>query len=234
MWHNTQSVQTNGFVFVIELQNVTQIYEGSEKPSLSNVNLKIEKGEFCLLTGPSGAGKSTLLRLLFLALKPTQGEVILHDHTLSRLNPAEIPFLRREIGVVFQDFKLLPHLTVYENTALTLEVRGLTPDVIDRKVKDLLIRVGLGHRLNYRCEQLSGGEQQRVAIARALIGDPFILLCDEPTGNLDPERSNDIMELLLQANARGSTVIVATHDPTLINNYQRRVLRLNEGELVSN
>ena len=218
---------------MIELQNVTKIYEGSDQPALSNVSVRIEKGEFCLLTGPSGAGKSTLLRLLFCAHKPSEGEVILHDQMLSQLGHNEIPLLRREIGVVFQDFKLLPHLTVYENTALTLEVRGLPPADIDRKVKDLLIQVGLGHRLNYRCEQLSGGEQQRVAIARALIGDPFILLCDEPTGNLDPERSKDIMELLLSANARGSTVIVATHDPVLINNYQRRVLRLDDGVLTS-
>ena len=218
---------------MIELQNVTKVYDGSEQPALADVSLHIEKGEFCLLTGPSGAGKSTLLRLLFCALKPSQGEVILHDQALSQLKRDDIPLLRREIGVVFQDFKLLPHLTVYENTALTLEVRG-TPQVeIDRKVKELLIQVGLGHRLNHRCEQLSGGEQQRVAIARALIGDPFILLCDEPTGNLDPERSKDIMELLLSANARGSTVIVATHDPTLINNYQRRILRLDEGVLTS-
>lgn len=218
---------------MIELQNVTKIYDGSEQPALSDVSLRIDKGEFCLLTGPSGAGKSTLLRLLFCALQPSEGEVILHDQVLSQLKRNDIPLLRREIGVVFQDFKLLPHLTVYENTALTLEVRGTPPAEIDRKVKDLLIQVGLGHRLNYRCEQLSGGEQQRVAIARALIGDPFILLCDEPTGNLDPERSKDIMELLLSANARGSTVVVATHDPALINNYQRRILRLDDGVLTS-
>jgi len=218
---------------VIELQNVTKQYEGTDKPALANINLRIDKGEFCLLTGPSGAGKSTLLRLLFLALKPSAGEVILHDQALSLTQPSQIPLLRREIGVVFQDFKLLPHLSVYENTALTLEVRGTPESEIDQKVKDLLIQVGLGHRLKYRCEQLSGGEQQRVAIARALVGDPYILLCDEPTGNLDPERSKDIMELLLGANARGSTVIVATHDPALINNYQRRIIRLDDGQLVS-
>jgi len=218
---------------VIELQNVSKTYEGSTTPALANVNLLVEKGEFCLLTGPSGAGKSTLLRLLFLADSPTSGEVILHEKKLSSMKRKEVPFLRREIGVVFQDFKLLPHLTVYENTALTLDVRGLSDDQLDRKVKDILIQVGLGHRLHYRCEQLSGGEQQRVAIARALIGDPFILLCDEPTGNLDPERSKEIMELLLQANARGSTVIVATHDPILIENYQRRILKLKEGSLIA-
>ena len=218
---------------MIELQNVSKVYDGSTSPALNNVNLRIEKGEFCLLTGPSGAGKSTLLRLLFLADAPSSGEVILHDQALSGMKRRAVAFLRREIGVVFQDFKLLPHLTVYENTALTLEVRGIPEDEIDRKVKEILIQVGLGHRLHYRCEQLSGGEQQRVAIARALIGDPFILLCDEPTGNLDPERSKEIMELLLQANARGSTVIVATHDPILIENYQRRILRLQEGALVA-
>jgi len=218
---------------VIELQNVTKIYAGSPKPALQGINLRVEKGDFCLLTGPSGAGKSTLLRLLFLADSPSEGEVILHDQMLSLMKRKEIPLLRREIGVVFQDFKLLPHLTVYQNTALTLEVRGATEVEIDRKVKDILIQVGLGHRLHYRCEQLSGGEQQRVAIARALIGDPFILLCDEPTGNLDPERSKEIMELLLQANARGSTVIVATHDPILIENYQRRILRLDDGTLIA-
>ena len=218
---------------MIELQNVTKTYAGSPKPALHNISLRVEKGDFCLLTGPSGAGKSTLLRLLFLADSPSEGEVILHDQVLSSMRRKEIPFLRREIGVVFQDFKLLPHLTVYQNTALTLEVRGTPEYEIDRKVKDILIQVGLGHRLNYRCEQLSGGEQQRVAIARALIGDPFILLCDEPTGNLDPERSKEIMELLLKANARGSTVIVATHDPILIENYQRRILRLDDGALIA-
>jgi cell division transport system ATP-binding protein len=217
---------------MIQLFHVTKEYPG-EPPALSDVTLHVTKGEFVFLTGPSGAGKSTLLRLIFCAEAPTSGQLLLFGRNVARVSPGEIPWVRRHIGVVFQDFKLLPERTIGENVALPLEVRSLPRREIRRKVQGLLRSVGLEHRAEKFPPSLSGGEQQRVAVARALAADPAVLLADEPTGNLDADRTLEVMELLAAANARGTTVIIATHDRSLLQRYTRRVVALERGRLVS-
>ena len=217
---------------MIQLFHVTKEYPG-EPPALSDVTLDVEKGEFVFLTGPSGAGKSTLLKLIFCAEAPTSGQILLFGKNVARVGPAEIPWVRRSIGVVFQDFKLLPDRTVAENVALPLEVRALPDREVRRRARALLRSVGLEHRADKFPPSLSGGEQQRVAVARALAGDPAVLLADEPTGNLDAERTLEVMELLASANARGTTVLIATHDRSLLERYKRRVVQLERGRLVS-
>jgi cell division transport system ATP-binding protein len=217
---------------MIQLFHVSKEYPG-EPPALSDVSLDVEKGEFVFLTGPSGAGKSTLLKLVFCAEAPTAGQILLLGKNVARVAKAEVPWVRRHIGVVFQDFKLLPDRTIGENVALPLEVRGLGEREIGKRVRGLLRSVGLEHRAGKFPPSLSGGEQQRVAVARALAGDPALLLADEPTGNLDPERTLEVMELLTAANARGTTVLIATHDRSLLERYKRRVVVLERGRLVS-
>jgi cell division transport system ATP-binding protein len=217
---------------VIQLFHVTKEYPG-DGPALQDVTLEIDKGEFVFLTGPSGAGKSTLLKLIFCDEPATSGQLLLFGKNVAKIRPAAIPFVRRNIGVVFQDFKLLAQRTVAENVALPLEVRALADKEIRRRVKMLLRSVGLEHRADKFPPSLSGGEQQRVAVARALAADPTLLLADEPTGNLDPERTLEVMELLSGANARGTTVVVATHDRSLLERYKRRVVALDRGRLVS-
>ncbi len=193
----------------------------------------MEKGEFVFLTGPSGAGKSTLLKLIFCDEPATSGQLLLFGKNVAKIGSRAIPYVRRNIGVVFQDFKLLPQRTVAENVALPLEVRGIPDREIRKKVRVLLRSVGLEHRGDKFPPSLSGGEQQRVAVVRALAGDPTLLLADEPTGNLDPERTLEVMDLLYGANARGTTVVVATHDRSLLERYKKRVVLLERGRLVS-
>jgi cell division transport system ATP-binding protein len=217
---------------VIQLFHVTKEYPG-DGAALQDVTLTIEKGEFVFLTGASGAGKSTLLRLIFCEEPATSGQLLLFGKNVAKIRPAAVPFVRRNIGVVFQDFKLLGRRTVAENVALPLEVRGLPDREIRRRVKGLLRSVGLEHRADKFPPSLSGGEQQRVAVARALAADPALLLADEPTGNLDPERTLEVMDLLSGANARGTTVVVATHDRSLLDRYKRRVIVLERGRLLS-
>jgi len=197
------------------------------------VTLEVVKGEFVFLTGPSGAGKSTLLRLLFCAEPATSGQLLLFGKNLSKIRPAAVPLVRRNVGFVFQDFKLLSARTVAENVALPLEVRGLPDKEIRKKVRMLLRSVGLEHRAGKFPASLSGGEQQRIAVARALAPDPALVLADEPTGNLDPDRTLEVMELLHAANARGTTVVVATHDRSLLERYKKRVIVLDRGRVVS-
>ncbi len=218
---------------MIELFHVTKRYQGTDSPALEDVNLEIKKGEFVLLAGPSGAGKSTLLRLLFCAETCSTGQVMLNGKNLARLRRRQIPHIRRNIGVVFQDFKLLPDVSVLENVALALEVQGRAAVDVRKRASQVLQQVGLGHKLHQRAASLSGGEQQRVAIARALVPEPAMLLCDEPTGNLDAERAKDILALLVTAHIRGTAVIVATHDESLIESGRRRVIRLEDGRVVS-
>jgi cell division transport system ATP-binding protein len=217
---------------VIQLFHVTKEYPG-DGAALQDVTLTIEKGEFVFLTGASGAGKSTLLRLIFCEEPATSGQLLLFGKNVAKIRPAAVPFVRRNIGVVFQDFKLLGRRTVAENVALPLEVRGLPDREIRRRVKGLLRSVGLEHRADKFPPSLSGGEQQRVAVARALAADPALLLADEPTGNLDPDRTLEVMDLLYGANARGTTVVVATHDRSLLDRYKRRVIVLERGRLLS-
>jgi cell division transport system ATP-binding protein len=216
---------------MIQLHNVFMSYQ-RDATALNGVTLQIPKGDFVFLTGMSGAGKSTLLRLLYVALKPTRGQVVVDGQNITRLTPAQIPYLRRNIGVVFQDFKLLPNRTVLENVAITLEVLGWGKKEIGKKAYHILKQVGLEHKVNATPLRLSGGEQQRVALARALVNDPKILLADEPTGNLDEENKAQILNFFKEANIRGTTVVVATHDRRLIEKSHKRVVLLDKGHIV--
>jgi len=217
---------------MIQLFHVYKNYS-REQPTLVDVSLRIEKGEFCFVTGPSGAGKTTLMRLLFAEERASQGQIIVNNVNLARLTPRNIPYLRRSIGVVFQDFKLIDNRTVFENVAVALEVLGTGPEEIRRRVVQMLKAVHLLHRSDHYPQQLSGGEQQRVAIARALINNPVLLVADEPTGNLDPEIAREIVTLFEEVNARGTTVVVATHDRELIQRLQKRVIGIERGRVVA-
>ncbi|WP_321371384.1 cell division ATP-binding protein FtsE [uncultured Desulfuromusa sp.] len=216
---------------MIQLYNVTKKY-GGESAAVKNMTLQIGKGEFVYITGASGAGKTTLLRMLYAAEKPTKGQILVDRQNISRIRSRQIPFLRRKVGVVFQDFKLLQSRTVYENVAFALEAQGKKRYEVSKKVYQALKEVGLEHRLQRKPLELSGGEQQRIAIARALVVDPLILLADEPSGNLDQDVTFEIMALFQQANARGTTVLLATHDHSLNQRFPRRVLTLDQGKLI--
>jgi cell division transport system ATP-binding protein len=204
---------------------------GSKNPALIDVNLEIEDGEFVFVTGPSGAGKTTLLKIIFCAERPTSGHALVNGRNLSRINDRELAFLRRKIGVVFQDFKLLPKRNVFQNVSLALEIAGVPVSVIRKRVHQILRYLGLANKEGYYPPQLSGGEQQRVAIARAIINNPVILLADEPTGSLDPGLTMEIMTFLKEIHARGATVIVATHNQELLRNTTRRIINLNKGRI---
>lgn len=217
---------------MIQMFHVTKAYPG-DPPVLTDLNLDIGKAEFVFLTGPSGAGKSTLLKLMFLAERPSKGQILIAGRNIARVRESSIPYLRRNIGVVFQDFKLLPTRTVAENVGFTLDVLGVTREEVRERSVKMLRRVGLEHKADVSPLKLSGGEQQRVSLARALVNDPAMLLADEPTGNLDPALTVEIMDLLCDVNARGTTVIVATHDASLIARYEKRTLRLEHGTLVA-
>ncbi len=218
---------------MIQLFHVTKVYPGNEAPALADVSLAIEKGEFVFLTGPSGAGKTTLLRLLYGAELATRGQVLLTGRHLQNASRKTIAQLRRDVGVVFQDFKLIPTRSVFDNVALSLEVRGVKRSEIALRVKQVLSEVGLTHRAHTLPKRLSGGEQQRAALARALVSSPRILLCDEPTGNLDAALSLEVMSILEQAARRGSAVLCATHDEGLLRAHGHRVMRLERGRLVN-
>jgi len=217
---------------MIEMFHVYKSYPNAP-PCLSEITMRIDKGEFVFVTGPSGAGKTTLLKLIFCAERASSGQVLVNGRNLARIKGSAVPFLRRNVGVVFQDFKLLTHRTVAENVAFTLQVLGTSRLDCDERVGKMLKRVGLDHKADCLPPRLSGGEQQRVVIARALVSEPAILLADEPTGNLDPELTVEIMDLLCDVNVRGTTVVVATHDASLLARYRKRILRLERGRLVS-
>ncbi|MDD2541721.1 MAG: cell division ATP-binding protein FtsE [Desulfuromonadaceae bacterium] len=216
---------------MIQLHNVSLSYQ-QDASALNNIDLKIGKGEFVFLTGPSGAGKTSLLRLLYGALTPNRGQVLIDGQNVTRMPASQIPLLRRSIGVVFQDFKLLNNRTVYENVAITLEVLGWGRADIGKKTMYILKQMGIESKYNLITQRLSGGEQQRVALARALVNDPKILLADEPTGNLDDANKNQILSIFKEANIRGTTVVVATHDRRLIEQSHMRLVTLNKGEIV--
>jgi cell division transport system ATP-binding protein len=218
---------------MIRFEGVWKSYAG--QPALRGVSLEIAAGEAVLLTGPSGAGKTTLLRLIFAAERPDRGELLVAGRSLARLSSSSIPYVRRNIGVVFQDFKLLADMTVVENVAIALEILGLPRRQVRERAEAALDAVGLLHKATARAGALSGGEQQRVAIARAIVGEPAILLADEPTGNLDPERAQDLLALFEDIHARGTTILLATHDPQVVDfGVARgwRRARLVEGELL--
>lgn len=217
---------------VITFDHVSKVYPAqSNKPALNNITLQIYAGEFVFLVGHSGSGKSTFIRMLIREVKPTEGHIYVADEDLTTMRSWRVPYLRRNIGCVFQDFKLLPNKTVFENVAFALEVIGKSRHVIKTQVPEVLRLVGLQDKLNKRPDQLSGGEQQRVSIARAIVNRPPLLVCDEPTGNLDPQTSRGIMDLLERINRTGTTVLVATHDREMVDNMRRRVIALDRGHL---
>lgn len=216
---------------MIQIYNVGRAYH-KESPALDDITLKIPKGDFVYITGSSGAGKSTLLKLLYGAERPNRGQILIDGQNLTRMSPARISLLRRRMGIVFQDFKLLNTRTIYENVAFPLEIQGKKRFEISKKVYQTLKLVGLEHKLQRYPLELSGGEQQRVAIARALVVDPLVLLADEPTGNLDLDVTMEILEIFRGANARGTTVLLATHDREMIRRFPRRLIVLEAGRLV--
>jgi cell division transport system ATP-binding protein len=217
---------------LIEFKNVTKQYKNGVT-ALYDLNLDIEKGDFVFIIGGSGSGKSTLIKLLYREEKPTKGTITLGGINVGRLRNRSVFKLRRKLGIVFQDFRLLPKLTVYENVAFALEVIGAPKSEIRTKVLKALEDVGLKNKVHNYPDQLSGGEQQRVAIARAIVNDPKLLLCDEPTGNLDPDRSLEIMKVLEQINkSRGTTILMATHDRETVNKMKKQVITLKDGHLV--
>jgi len=216
---------------LIKLENVTKIYPG-QAPALSHATVDIAKGEFVFLVGPSGSGKSTFLRLLNKQEDPNEGQIYVAGKNIGQMSPWKVPMLRRNIGSIFQDFKLLPTKTVSENVAFALEVIGRPRSVIRTQVPAICDLVGLGDKMIKYPNQLSGGEQQRVSIARAFVNRPLILLADEPTGNLDPQTSIGIMRLLDRINKTGTTVVMASHDRGIVDTMRRRVIELAEGEIV--
>src|SRR5215210_5084561 len=215
---------------MIVFESVTKIYE-PDVSALSDVSFVIEKGEFVFVVGASGSGKSTIIRLLLKELEPTRGRIVVGGRDLTRLRSSKVPLLRRNVGCVFQDFKLLPTRTAAENVAYALKVQGESANGISRKVPEVMNMVGLSHKMNSLPDELSGGEQQRVSIARAFVNHPPLLVCDEPTGNLDPDTSVGIMQLLYRINRSGTTILMVTHDREMVDKMRKRVIQLEEGRL---
>ncbi|RIJ77021.1 cell division ATP-binding protein FtsE [Nakamurella silvestris] len=217
---------------MIHLSHVSKSYKTSTRPALDDVSLDVEKGEFSFLIGPSGSGKSTFLRMLLREESPSKGEIVVAGHNLGKMRRSKVPAHRRSLGCVFQDFRLLQNKTVDQNIAFALEVIGRPRSVIKKVVPEVLDLVGLEGKANRMPHELSGGEQQRVAIARAFVNRPLLLLADEPTGNLDPDTSGDIMLLLERINRTGTTVLMATHDNNIVDSMRRRVIELQLGKIV--
>lgn len=217
---------------MIKFENVVKTYD-ENTIALNNINITIEKGEFVFLVGLSGSGKSSLIKVILREIKPTSGEIKIGDYNLGILKEKEVPYFRRRLGVIFQDFRLLENKTVYQNVEYAMKVVEAEDDEIAKKVPEILKTVGLDKKANCYPHELSGGEQQRVAIARAIINDPEILLADEPTGNLDPITAKDIMDLLVNINNNGTTVIMATHDTNIVNDLKKRVISMNSGKIIS-
>ncbi|WP_330371189.1 cell division ATP-binding protein FtsE [Alkaliphilus transvaalensis] len=213
------------------MSNVTKKYVNGVQ-ALTNVNLKIEKGEFAFLVGPSGAGKSTFFKLLLKEEEPTSGKIYLDNQDITKVSRRKVPYLRRNLGVIFQDFRLLPNKTVFENVAFAMEIVEASSKEIRRQVPMMLGMVGLSERANQYPHQLSGGEKQRVSIARAIVNNPSILIADEPTGNLDPETAWEIMKVLRQINRRGTTILMVTHAKDIVDVMQQRVIALEKGRII--
>ncbi|WP_291576453.1 cell division ATP-binding protein FtsE [Clostridium sp. UBA4548] len=213
---------------MIEFKNVTKVYDNNVL-ALSNLNINIDKGEFVFLVGPSGAGKSTFIKMLLKEVDPTAGEVIIAGTNITKLTHKEVPFYRRKIGVVFQDFRLIPTLNIYENVAFALRVIGASEREIQKKVPSVLAMVGLTKKRNAFPNQLSGGEQQRVSIARSIVNSPSLLIADEPTGNLDPETSLEIMDIISDINRAGTTIVMATHAKDIVDTMKKRVIAIEKG-----
>lgn len=205
----------------------------NKRPALIDINLHVFKGDFVFVTGQSGAGKSTLLKLIYCAEETDSGQVLITGRNIGRLKKNLIPFIRQTLGIVFQDFKLIPYKTAYENIALVLEAQGISRVRIDKKIVEVCKKLGIIHKMKDYPDNLSGGEQQRVAIARAIVNNPSILIADEPTGNLDEELTVEIMNIFREINNKGTTVIVATHDKKLLSLYSKKVITLSEGKIIN-
>ena len=216
---------------MIKFENVLKIYEINVK-ALSDINIEIGMGEFVFLVGPSGSGKSTFIKMLLKEVEPTTGQVIVGSTNLSKLTRKQIPYFRRKVGMVFQDFRLIPNLSVYENVAFAMKVVEATPKEIRKRVPMVLSLVGLSHKYKMFPNELSGGEQQRVSLARAIVNNPTVLIADEPTGNLDPKTAKEIMELLDDINKAGTTVLMATHAKEIVDSMKKRVLEIEGGEII--
>ncbi|MDR1701425.1 MAG: cell division ATP-binding protein FtsE [Sporomusaceae bacterium] len=216
---------------MIQMSNVSKIY-GTRTVALSNISVKIEQGEFVFIVGPSGAGKSTFIKLIFMEETATSGDIVINGRNLADLTPKDIPYLRRHIGVVFQDFRLLPNKTVYDNVAFAMRVTEQPRREIQKRIPLILELVGLRHKARVYPNELSGGEQQRVAIARAIVNNPAVVVADEPTGNLDPETSLDIMSVLERVNRAGATVVMATHDKSVVDSMKKRVIAFERSRIV--
>ena len=217
---------------MIVFEDVRKVYETNRVTALDGVSFVIEKGEFVFVVGASGSGKSTLVRLLLKEVEPTAGRIIVGGRDLGRLKRSKVPLLRRNLGCVFQDFKLLPNRTAAENIGYALRVQGESNALIRKKVPEVMNLVGLAHKMNARPEELSGGEQQRVSIARAMVNHPPLLICDEPTGNLDPDTSVGIMQLLYRINRTGTTILMVTHDREMVDKMRKRVIALDNGDVI--
>lgn len=218
---------------MIEFRNVSKVYDSNGTHALSNVNIKIEDGEFVFVVGSSGAGKSTFLKLIMHEEKPTEGEIIFNEYSSATLKKKQVPYYRREMGIVFQDFRLIPKMSVYDNVAFAMRVIGAKEKEIRKRVPYILQLVGLSQKARSMPNELSGGEQQRVSLARALVNNPKVIIADEPTGNVDPEMSHEIVGLLTKINNAGTTVIMVTHEHDLVRSFQRRVIVIKNGEVVS-
>jgi len=231
MMKNVTICINKGEVEMIEFKNVTKVY-GKNIPALSNINLSIDKGEFVFLVGPSGAGKSTFIKTLLKEVDPSIGSVVVNNVDITTLKRKDIPYYRRKIGVVFQDFRLIPNLNVYENVAFAMRVIEAPMKDIKKKVPAVLSMVKLSNKHKAFPHELSGGEQQRVSLARALVNNPALIIADEPTGNLDPDTSMEIMDILNDINRAGTTILMATHAKDIVDNMKKRVIALEKGNLV--
>lgn len=216
---------------MIEMVDVNKTYPNGVT-AVNGINVKIKKGEFVYVVGPSGAGKSTFIKMMYREEKPTSGSITVNGISLAKIRNSKVPIFRRNMGVVFQDFKLLPKLTVYENVAFALEVIEEEPKEIKRRVMEVLELVGLKHKARMQPTELSGGEQQRVSIARSIVNSPKVVIADEPTGNLDPETSWDIMNIFEEINKRGTTIVMATHNKDIVDNLRHRVIAIENGTII--
>ncbi|MDY6087686.1 MAG: cell division ATP-binding protein FtsE [Succiniclasticum sp.] len=216
---------------MLDLENVSKIYPGGNV-ALRNISIHIDPGEFVFIVGPSGAGKSTFIKMLFREVLPSAGSIRINDVDISNLQPKEIPYMRRQLGIIFQDYRLLPDRTVYDNVAFAMQVIEAPYRQIKRRVMNVLDLVGLRRRAYAHPNELSGGEQQRIAIARAIVNSPALVIADEPTGNLDPETSREIMEIFQEINNSGTTIIMATHDKQIVDSMSKRVIAIENGEIV--
>ena len=217
---------------MIEFRNVSKVYNNGTE-ALHNINLKVEKGEFVCIVGSSGAGKSTFLKLITCEERPNEGQVLIDGQDISHIRKGKIPYVRRKMGLVFQDFRLIDHMTVYDNVAFAMRVVGASPKAIKKRVPYILGLVGLQHKAKHYPTEMSGGERQRVGLARALVNNPSMIIADEPTGNIDPALSYEIVDLLSAINERGTTVLMVTHEHSLVKHFHKRIIQIHSGEIVA-